>query len=223
MRLHCKKLASLSFAVAVVGAAVPFESPISVAQPTAKCVTQTMSAAGLSGVNNCGRSVHFNLCAVSGGAPPNRLSKTLAAGETWSLQLPPATGQKPRSTYDYCAVKPGSSPANCPVTCPVPGSVDPGSDEQIWARRPSTEDFQRNYPDRAQRMEISGRAVLSCMLDERGLLTNCAVVEETPAGYGFGEAALRLSRLFRAKPRTLDGQTVGGTTVPVTLSFQVPQ
>lgn len=223
MRLQCKGLKRLTLALIMAGAVVSLESPTSRAQTTAKCVTQTATPTGLSGVNNCGRPVHFNLCAVSDAAPPKRLSKTLAAGETWSLPMPAASGQKPRSTYDYCAVKPGSGPANCPVVCPVPGSVDPRSDEQIWARRPSADDFQRNFPDRAQRMEVSGRVVLSCMLDDRGVVTSCDIVEETPAGYGFGDAALRLSRLFRAKARKVDGQTVGGTTVPLTLTFQVPQ
>jgi protein TonB len=39
-----------------------------------------------------------------------------------------------------------------------------------WARRPTGEDIARYYPDRAQRMEVEGRATLSCTVNARGTL-----------------------------------------------------
>lgn len=92
-----------------------------------------------------------------------------------------------------------------------------------WARKPSGEDMARYYPDRAQRMEVSGRATISCTVTEQGTLENCTVVSESPADMGFGDAAIRLSRLFLMKPRTLDGSPVAGGQVTVPLVFQVPQ
>ena len=92
-----------------------------------------------------------------------------------------------------------------------------------WARKPSGDDMARYYPDRAQRMEVSGRATISCTVTAKGTLEGCSVVSESPADMGFGDAAIRLSRLFRMKPKTLDGAPVDGGQVTVPLVFQVPQ
>jgi protein TonB len=92
-----------------------------------------------------------------------------------------------------------------------------------WARRPSAEDVARYYPDRAQRMELEGRATLSCTVDARGTLNGCTVVEETPDSAGFGDAAMRLSKLFKMKPMSKDGAPVDGGTVRIPLSFRLPK
>lgn len=91
-----------------------------------------------------------------------------------------------------------------------------------WARRPGADDMARYYPDRAQRMDVAGRATITCAVTARGTLENCVVVSETPGDFGFGDAALRLSRLFRMKPSNLDGLSVAGKTVTVPIVFQVP-
>ena len=92
-----------------------------------------------------------------------------------------------------------------------------------WARKPSGDDMARYYPDGAQRRNISGRATISCTVTAKGTLETCSVKSETPADYGFGEAAVLLSRLYRMKPRTLDGEAIDGGQVDVPLVFQVPQ
>jgi protein TonB len=92
-----------------------------------------------------------------------------------------------------------------------------------WARRPTGEDIARYYPDRAQRMEVNGRATLSCTVTARGSLENCSVVSENPADYQFGDAALKLSKLFRMKPKTLDGAPVDGGQITIPIVFQVPR
>jgi hypothetical protein len=38
----------------------------------------------------------------------------------------------------------------------------------------------------------------------KGLLDHCRVVDDFPAGYAFGEAALKLGRIFRLDPKTVD-------------------
>ena len=81
----------------------------------------------------------------------------------------------------------------------------------------------RYYPDRAQRMGVEGRVVLNCSVTARGTLENCSVVEESPGDQDFGSAALRMSRLFRMRPRTADGSPVEGGTVRIPISFRLPE
>lgn len=82
----------------------------------------------------------------------------------------------------------------------IPTVVDPQ-----WVRQPR--DLARYYPDRALRREVEGRVVLDCGVSIRGAL-DCAVVSETPADWGFGEAALRISRDYQMVPAMRGGVPV---------------
>jgi protein TonB len=48
------------------------------------------------------------------------------------------------------------------------------------------------YPERAANDEISGMAVIDCVLQVDGKVKDCVVVKEAPQGYGFGEATVKL-------------------------------
>ena len=90
-----------------------------------------------------------------------------------------------------------------------------------WVRKPSGEDLERYYPDRAQRMNVEGRATISCTVDARGTLQNCAVTAEDPPGQDFGDAALRMSRLFKMRPMTKDGAPVDGGKISIPIAFRL--
>lgn len=90
-----------------------------------------------------------------------------------------------------------------------------------WVRQPSAAQMERAYPRGALTDGTSGRAVLSCRMTGTGAVSGCTVVSETPAGEGFGNAALSLSRYFRLSPRTVDGQAVEGARVTIPLTFNV--
>ena len=62
-----------------------------------------------------------------------------------------------------------------------------------WAVRPSPADVSRYYPPRARRDGVEGRAVLECGVQPSGALSGCTVVEESPAGRGFGRAAVEMA------------------------------
>src|SRR5579875_2502905 len=66
------------------------------------------------------------------------------------------------------------------------------------------------------RGEPEGHTAVRCLVTTTGSLKNCKLLEEEPAGRGFGAAALRITQYMRAKPPTRDGQpTEGVITIPV--------
>ena len=104
-----------------------------------------------------------------------------------------------------------------PATTPAPERTSPD-----WARLPSAEDMARYYPERAQRMEISGQATIACVVLATGDLSDCSIVSESPPDMGFGDATLRASRLFKMKPATLLGQPVDGGKVRIPITWKLP-
>ena len=82
---------------------------------------------------------------------------------------------------------------------------------------------QTSYPDRAQRTDTAGRATISCTVTAKGTLTSCSVVSEDPGDMGFGDAALKMSKLFRMRPKTQDGAPVEGGQVTIPIRFQLPK
>lgn len=78
----------------------------------------------------------------------------------------------------------------------------------MWLRRPSADDMRRLYP--SQQKGVEGFVSADCLLDKRGQFTSCEIVNETPAGMGFGESTMRLAKLFKMKPIDADGASVAG-------------
>jgi protein TonB len=76
-----------------------------------------------------------------------------------------------------------------------------------WVQRPR--DLDRYYPRRALSMNVQGQVMLDCLVNVEGALA-CQVVSETPAGWGFGAAAVRISEDYAMVPATRDGQRVEG-------------
>ena len=111
---------------------------------------------------------------------------------------------------------------------PAPPSLPSGARPSVitnpdWMRRPTGEDMARFYPDKAQRDEIEGRATIYCTVTAEGSLSGCSVVDETPADYGFGAAALNLGLLFKMRPMTKDGVPVSGGWVRIPIRFMLPK
>jgi TonB family protein len=66
-----------------------------------------------------------------------------------------------------------------------------------WLAQPTASEMDAAYPLRARRADVEGRALLRCRLADNGQLSECMVVDEAPAGFGFGNAALALAPKFR--------------------------
>jgi len=76
-----------------------------------------------------------------------------------------------------------------------------------WLRRPH--DLERYYPARALERNVEGEVLLDCLVSPLGAL-ECRVLSEAPAGWGFGSAAVRMSRDHRMAPAMADGRAVEG-------------
>jgi hypothetical protein len=80
----------------------------------------------------------------------------------------------------------------------------------VWTEMPSAVDFQLTFP-KTENGVNSVRVVLACTVGQGGVLADCAVAQEEPAGQGYGAGALALAPKFRVGPWSQDGQpTVGG-------------
>jgi TonB family protein len=105
----------------------------------------------------------------------------------------------------------GSSPAASPPVPPVQGPN--------WIRKPTGRDYAELYPERAVRTSKDGRVKLRCTVTAAGLLTGCAVVEEIPAGYGFGDASIKAAERFAMSLTLPDGRSTAGATVTIPLDW----
>jgi len=88
-----------------------------------------------------------------------------------------------------------------------------------WAAVPTGADLGAAYPPQALAARVAGEAEIACVTTAEGLMADCKVTAEAPAGAGFGAAALTLAAKFRMKPITQDGQPVGGGQVRIPIRF----
>src|SRR5579871_3779862 len=69
-----------------------------------------------------------------------------------------------------------------------------------YSKVPSADIFAHYYPDRAQRLMKEGMATLKCHITAEGALKDCRIAEESPLGFGFGAATVKMSAYFQLKP-----------------------
>jgi protein TonB len=109
-------------------------------------------------------------------------------------------------------------PVQSPPAPPRPSQIS----NPDWLRQPNGDDLVQFFPPQALEQGTSGRTVMDCVVRADGTLTDCTVTSETPSGRGFGRAALQASRLFKMRPKTVDGAPVEGAHVTVPMRWNAP-
>ena len=127
-----------------------------------------------------------------------------------SLDPPSSVTQLPPATQTASVTQPPAT-----TRAPPPGAVQ-------WAQRPSARRISELYPDRALREGTGGRVQLDCTV-QASMAVVCAVASESPAGQGFGRAALSASSSYRASPTLSNGQGSVGARTRIAVAFQAPQ
>jgi protein TonB len=185
------------------------------------------------------------------GVTPSRGERTTAAPARVSVSPPSAPAAEPRSAPPACAaarstlerMMASSDPATLsslretiPDACAEEARLAEtrirsiAATEQVpainqrelnWLTRPTASELESAYPAAAFERRIEGRVRLNCVIAGDGSLT-CSVGAEEPAGFGFGAAALQLSRSFRAAPLTNTGAASAGRRVRLPIQFSPP-
>ncbi len=92
-----------------------------------------------------------------------------------------------------------------------------------WLAKPSGDDLADAYPHLAETLGVAGHVMLSCKVMTTGRLDDCRVESETPQGWGFGAAALKVAPLFRMAPATAGGSaTTSQVRIPIRFALPKP-
>jgi protein TonB len=112
-----------------------------------------------------------------------------------------------------------------PALATTPDQTPPIADGALtpkWLRTPDADAFARYYPPQAAHLGIGGRAVVHCRVSAAGTLVDCAIVEEDPPGYGFGEAVLKMMPMFKMRPMVVNGVATDGGEINIPIRFNPP-
>lgn len=101
-----------------------------------------------------------------------------------------------------------------PPPTPDPMIVDfalaePLAGPPVWLAQPTPAEVQALHPQRAAVREVGGVVSLACRVRAVSGALECRVRDDRPPGYGFGEAALRVSELYRIAPEAGGAPTLG--------------
>lgn len=133
-------------------------------------------------------------------APPMAMPAPAAPAVT--PDTPPALPDRPRS--ELVPPKPDTPPAppsppSPPSTIGVTGGTGPvaGPAGPASAAPRPTYRAPVVYPGRAELAERNGVAVVEILVAAGGAVADVRLIDETPGGYGFGEAAMKSVRQWR--------------------------
>ncbi|CAN5336671.1 hypothetical protein BH11PSE2_BH11PSE2_06210 [soil metagenome] len=133
----------------------------------------------------------------------------------WGANGRPTLGSIVRIPIRFSAIAPVAK------RIPAPDEIPMMITRPDWQKQPSGDDVDRLFPRIAMSRQQGGAVRMTCKVKIDGALTDCIISSETPPGYGFGDAALKMAPLFKMKPLMLDGHVVDGMQVEVPIMFRI--
>jgi TonB family protein len=109
-----------------------------------------------------------------------------------------------------------------PTEAPVPTAANASIVRPTLVTAPDGPTVRKAYPPKALADQKDGSAVLHCRVSLSGTLVDCTADQDTPADYGFGDAALKLARAFKLSPQTENGKPVDTGRVSFRVRFEAP-
>lgn len=109
------------------------------------------------------------------------------------------------------------------VTAPEGAAKPPsGTDVQdpVWIYSPYDRWAAGFTPDRVNQTGKGGEAKVLCKVSGAGSLEDCWLEHETPQGWGFGDAALKLLAHVQMKPLGARGEPVADRPFAITIEFK---
>ena len=91
--------------------------------------------------------------------------------------------------------------------------------QPAWIQRPSAEDIGRVTPF-LEHPPAEVHVLMVCRITPAGGLEACSIKSESPAGLGYGAAALALAPIFKMPALDLDGRPVAGRTVQIPIIWK---
>lgn len=148
------------------------------------------------------------------------LGQLLAVMVAAALAPPDATAtpQTPGPAPASSAAKTVSPVTVSPLVKPPPADAKidmQGSDDDI-------NQLLVVWPETARQVGLGGRVTLRCLVDVHGLAESCEVAYESPAGKGFGRAALKMRHTFKLAP-TLGPDGPVNAIKNISITFSPPQ
>lgn len=157
---------------------------------------------------------------AAGGTPVPLIPRDTTASTGGPTALVPIGPSESQAPPQQAPAQTGSLPAATTQAAAPPVQAAPAG-AVVWTQRPSGNRISELYPSRAQRDGVGGRVLLNCTV-LNDLSVQCGVTSETPAGMGFGRAALSAASSYRARPTLSNGQSAIGANARIAVQFQPP-
>ncbi len=153
--------------------------------------------------------------------PPIHATPTIPTVKE-TLDAPP---QKPDVAVDTKAPITELPPTVVENKGPVTTKPDTGTGTDVladatWARFPNADTLADYYPPRAMDGEIEGKATVQCAVVDTSGRVSCVTISESPGGYGFGQATVRMIQ-DKGRVDMTKGNVAVGSILRQTVAFHL--